>query len=213
MLRCLAARVALGVLLISGRAGATTEACGELVRQGHAQEAGGFDQRALARYGEAIRIDASCSAAYLAVGELRGKLGDWPESERVLSAALERFPDFFVGRLARARALRVLGRSAGAEADAQAVVESSSDVALAIAALREMARWYDADQARPAQLAVWRRLRWIGQKSGSVALEREAGAMVRALVIVVGGADTVTSPPRSDAFRLGVARAERWSGP
>ena len=98
-------------------------------------------------------------------------------------------------------------------ADAKAVVDSSSDVALAIAALREMARWYDADQARPAQLAVWRRLRWIGQKSGSIALEREAGAMVRALVIVAGGSDAVTSPPRSDAFRSTVARAERRSGP
>ena len=200
---------ALGVLLLAGRSGATSVACVELVRQGRAQEAAGFHERALARYDEAIRIDSSCAAGYLALGELRGSSGDWQQSERVLSAALERFPDLFTARLARGRAWRALGHMAAAEADAIGVVERARDDALVVDALRELARWYDIDQARPAQLAIWRRLRSNAVQSGAVSLEREAHAMERALVTIVGAADPVTSPARTDAFRRMIARATR----
>lgn len=166
------------------------------------------------RYGEALRVDSSCGQGYVALGELRAKMGDGREADRVLTSGLERLPDLAEARLARARVRRAMGLRADAEEDARALVdppdaERSEMLPLTLGALREMASWYHEDKGYPAELAVWRRIYGIAVRVNDSGLTREAHAMVRALSIVVGPADLVVSPTRRDPIRLIAARVAR----
>lgn len=206
--------MAFGALLLVGNARADTPSCEELVRQGRAYEASSDQDRALARYGEAIQLDGACGVGYLAMGELRAHIGDGREAERVLSAGLERVPRMRAARLSRARVRRAMGMRADAEDDIRAIVDdvgSEEDAArpLTIAALRAVAGWYEEDRARPAELAAWRRILFMATRAEDATVTREATAMVRALTIVVGIADPVTAPARRDPFRLMLARVAR----
>ena len=80
------------------------------------------------------------------------------------------------------------------------------------AARRELAGWYGSDGRWPAQLAVWRRILSEATKVGDAAAEHEARTMVRALVIVVDGADPVASPADASAARRAMAALARRGG-
>lgn len=214
-MRSITATLALCALMsLADRALASSTSCDELVLQGQAYEAANDQDRALARYGDAVQIDGSCGSGYLAMGELRARMGDRREAERVLTAGLERVPSMRATRLARAKVRRALGRHPEAEEDIRSLVDSPGAEEpdareLTIAALRALAGWYGEDRAHPAELATWRRIQFIAARASDASLTKEATAMVRALTIVVGIADPVTSPSRRDAFRLMVARAAR----
>lgn len=206
--------LAIGALLLSSVARADTPSCEELVRQGHAYEASSDQDRALARYGEAVQLDGACGVGYLAMGELRARMGDGREAERVLTTGLERVPRMREALLVRAKVRRAMGRRVEAEEDIRAIVDApgaEDDTArpLTVGALRAIAGWYGEDHARPAELATWRRLQSVATRSNDPTLAHEATTMVRALTIVVGIADPVTAPARRDSFRLMLARVAR----
>jgi tetratricopeptide (TPR) repeat protein len=190
------------------RAALASPSADELVRQARAHEAVREDDVAVRRYMEALAIESTNADAWMGLGALRMKLGDTGEAERVYSSALDRIPSLHDALEGRARARWALGRHEDAEGDldAYATLESSA------ASLRELASWYGLDGRTPAQLATWRRLLAVALEQVDAALEREARRMVRALVIVVDGADPASSPVAPDATRRALAAIARHAG-
>ena len=180
----------------------------ELVLQARAHEAAHEEDVAVRRYMEALAIEPTSESAWLGLGALRMRLGDLAECERVYSSALERVPSLHAAIEGRARARWALGRHADAEADldAYATIERKAD------ALRQLAEWYGLDRRTPAQLATWRRLLALALEHVDPVSEREARLMVRALVVVVDGADPASSPAGPDATRLALAAIARRGG-
>jgi tetratricopeptide (TPR) repeat protein len=174
----------------------------ELVRQARSHEAAHEDDLAARRYTEALTLDPLNAEAWLGLGDVRVKLGEAAEAERVYQAALERIPDFPAALARRARVRWELGRHAEAEADLRAY----GDTALDTAAYRQLAEWYGVDGRTPAQLATWRRLLAMAGAAHDAAAVQEAQRMVRALVVLVDGADPAASPADADATRRGMAR-------
>jgi tetratricopeptide (TPR) repeat protein len=179
----------------------------ELVRQAKAHEAAHEDDVALRRYTDALSIDRTNAEAWLGLGALRLRLHEPEEAERVYVAALDQIPSLHGALRGRAEARWMMGRRAEAEADLDTYARAETDVA----ALRELADWYGADGRTPAQLAAWRRILVLAQ-GGDPALEREARRTVRALVILVDGADPAASPVAPDATRRGMARIAARGG-
>lgn len=199
--------VALSVALLATQARGWSSA-EELVLQARAHEAAHEDDVAVRRYMEALDIEPTSESAWLGLGALRMKLGDLAECERVYSSALERVPSLHAAIEGRARARWALGRHSEAEADldAYAVLERKAG------ALRQLADWYSVDGRTPAQLATWRRLLALALERLDPVLEREARLMVRALVVVVDGADPASSPLSPDATRRALAAIARRGG-
>jgi len=202
-----AAGVLLAGVLVAPGARATSSA-DELVRQARSHEASHEEDVAVRRYMEALAVDATHADAWMGLGELRLRLGDAAEAERVFSSALQRLPSLEAALAGRARARWAMGRHAEAVADleAYATLEDSPS------ALRELAGWYGADGRAPAQLAVWRRLLGIAVDHADAPTEREARRMVRALVILVGGGDPAASPIDPDPTRRALASIARRGG-
>jgi tetratricopeptide (TPR) repeat protein len=200
---------------------AESSAADELVRQARAHEATHEDDLAARRYTEALALDAHNSAAWMGLGDLRMRTRELSEAERVYTAALERLPSLLPALEGRARARWALGRHSEAELDLEAYAESTS----AESAYRQLAQWFANDGRAPAELAVWRRLLAMaveaddspsGEESGPVAgvpeaKRAEARRMVRALSILVDGADPACSPIDPDSTRLALARIARSS--
>jgi tetratricopeptide (TPR) repeat protein len=180
----------------------------ELVRQARAHEAAHEDDIAVRRYMEALSIEPTNPDAWMGLATLRMRLGDAAEAERVYSSAIDRIPSLYGALEGRARARWGLGHHADAEADldAYATIEGNA------AALRELAGWYGQDGRAPAQLVIWRRLLAMALDQVDAAAEREARRMVRALVIVVDGADPASSPVAPDATRRALAAIARRGG-
>jgi tetratricopeptide (TPR) repeat protein len=178
-----------------------TSSSDELVRQARAHEAAREDDVAVRRYMEALQVDPTSRDAWLGLGALRLRLGDALEAERVYFAALERVPTLHRALEGRARARWAMGHRGEAEADLEtyAMLEGGP------VALRELADWYGIEGRTPAQLATWRRLLAIAALGQDASAEHEARRMVRALVIMVGGADPATSPVGPDATRRALA--------
>jgi tetratricopeptide (TPR) repeat protein len=176
------------------------------LREAREHESRQDDLVAIRRYSEAISLDPNLGDAYLGLGALRLRRGDAREAERVYEAALGRLPAFGPAIIGRAEARWALGDRASAEADLEAYARASEDPG----ALRELAGWYAQEAQAPAQLAVWRRIHSMAAATSDAALEHEARTMVRALQILVGGADPATRPTVADPVRRGIARmAER----
>jgi tetratricopeptide (TPR) repeat protein len=180
----------------------------ELVLQARAHEAAHEEDLAVRRYMEALSIEPTSESAWLGLGALRMKLGDLAECERVYSSALERVPSLHAAIEGRARARWALGRHADAEAD----LDAYATIERRAAALRQLAEWYALDGRTPAQLATWRRLLALALEQVDPVSEREARLMVRALVVVVDGADPVSSPAAPDATRRALAAIARRGG-
>jgi tetratricopeptide (TPR) repeat protein len=174
----------------------------ELVRQAKEHEAAHEDLVAIRRYTEALSIDPTSADGYLGLGNLRLHRGDLREAERVFDVGLAHLPALTQALVGRAEARWALGAHEQAEADLEEYAKAADDPR----ALKELARWYEEESRPPAQLATWRRIRYLAAEKKDVALEREARTMVRALQIVLGAADPVASPPWDDATRRGLAR-------
>ena len=176
----------------------------ELVREAREQEAAHRDDLAARRYTEALSLDPTCEEAYLGLGELRARLGDAREAERVYSVALAHAPQLKLALVGRARARRALGQRDEAEEDLEAYVLAEGDPAV----LRELAGWYGEDNRAAAELATWRRMLVIGVRAHDPTLARESMTMVRALQLLLGPADPVTGPlqPGISADRAGAPR-------
>jgi tetratricopeptide (TPR) repeat protein len=177
----------------------------ELVRQAQAHEAAHEDEVAVRRYMDALTIDPTHEEAWLGLGALRLRLGEPAEAERVFQAALLRLPTLHRALLGRAHARWALGRHADAEVD----LETFANMDASVDALRELAGWYGSDGRAPAQLATWRRLLAMANDDPS---QREAHRMVRALVLLVDGADPASSPIGPDATRRALASIVRRGG-
>ncbi|HEY8038220.1 MAG TPA: tetratricopeptide repeat protein [Polyangiaceae bacterium] len=203
-LACVAAAVA----ALTVRAAAATPSSDELVRQARAHEAVHEDDLAVRRYMEALTLDPTSGDAWLGLGALRMRLGEAAEAVRVYEAALARVPTLARAIEGRARARWALGRHGEAETD----LEAYAALAGGAASLRELATWYGADGRTPAQLAVWRRLLATAAQAEDAALEHEARRMVRALVILVDGADPASSPAAMDATRRALAAIAKRGG-
>ncbi|MGO9833933.1 MAG: tetratricopeptide repeat protein [Polyangiaceae bacterium] len=180
----------------------------ELVLQARAHEATHEDDIAVRRYSDALMLDPTNVDAWLGLGALRVKLGDPVEADRVYSAALERVPSLRRALLGRARARWALGHHVEAEEDLETFAAQDGD----LGALRELAGWFGSDGRTPAQLATWRRLLAAATRLGDAALAAEARRMVRALVILVDGADPASSPVDPDPARQAMARIARRGG-
>jgi tetratricopeptide (TPR) repeat protein len=185
-----------------------SSSAGELVRQARAHEDAHEDDVAVRRYMEALSIEPTNADAWMGLGALRMRLGDGAEADRVYTSALDRIPSLHVALEARARTRWAIGRHGEAEVDleAYATMEDST------LALRELAGWYGIDGRAPAQLAIWRRLLSASLEKSDVDAEREARRMVRALVIIVDGADPVSSPIGPDATRRTLAAISKRGG-
>ncbi len=181
----------------------------ELVRQAHAHEAAHDDDVAVRRYMEALAIEPGNADAWMGLGALRLRIGEAAEAERVYSAALERVPSLQSALEGRARARWALGRHDEAESDlfAFATVRGS------IPALRDLAEWYGLDGRTPAALATWRRALVLAVERADASFELEARRMVRALVVLVDGADPASSPAQpADTTRRALAAIARRGG-
>ena len=200
--------IAATALLLASRptpARAASSSSDELVRQARAHEASHEDDLALKRYAEALTVDSTNADAWMGLGALRMRLGEAAEAERVYATALTRVPSLRAALFGRAHARWALGRHEEAEADLDAYATLEGDVA----ALRELSTWFGADQRVPAQLATWRRLHAYAAGTGDAAFEREARRMVRALVILVDGADPASAPADATATRRALAAIAR----
>lgn len=172
----------------------------ELVRQAKAFEGEQRDDTAVRRYMDALSVDPACAEAYLGLGALRLRKGDWREAERVYDVALTHTPDLEPARIERARVRFLLGRRAEARRD---VLEGHEEDATA---WRTWVGFYDGTRESPAKLATWRRIGILAEAQGNAALAREARSAVRALTLVVGTADPVAAPTEPSPIRALVAR-------
>ncbi len=193
------------LVAVAGPAALASSSVDELVRQARAHEAAREDDIAARRYMEALTLDPASEDAWLGLGALRLRMGEAAEAERVFASALARVPTMHRAMQGRARARWALGRHGEAEADLSTVAREDGDVA----ALRELAGWYAADGRTPGQLAAWRLILSLAQDE---ATQKEARRMVRALVILVDGADPASSPADPDATRRGLASVARRGG-
>ncbi len=185
-----------------------SESALELVREAHEHEAAQEDLLAVRRYAEALALDPTLGDAYLGLGALRLRGGDPREAERVFDVALARIPELHRALLGRSEARMALGLEGAAEADLDEYVREAGDPA----ALRELADHYAHESRAPAQLAIWRKIRALTSERGDTPLARQALTMVRALQILVGGADPVTRPTADDPTRRGIARVAARGG-
>ena len=201
----LAAAAAAGVVAPESAASSSAD---ELVRQAREHEAAHEDDIAARRYTEALTLDPASEVAWLGLGALRLKIGEAVEAERVFQAALDRVPSMHLALEGRARARWTLGRHAEAETDLETYAVQAADVA----ALHQLADWFEADGRTPGQLATWRRLHAMAQIAGDEAGEHEARTMVRALVILVDGGDPAASPVTPDATRRALRSIARRGG-
>ena len=192
------------IALGENRAGATSSG-DELVRQARAHEAVREDDVAARRYMEALSLEPTHQDAWLGLGALRLRIGEPAEAERVYDSALRRLPSLHRALWGRAHARWALGRRAEAEQDLATYATQENEVD----ALRELSDWYAADGRAPAQLSTWRQLLALAQDD---AAQAEARRMVRALVILVDGADPAASPPYTDATRRGLSAVAKRAG-
>jgi tetratricopeptide (TPR) repeat protein len=214
-IRASVARASLAIALATviaesaARRAEASESSAELVHQARAHERAREDDLAARRYNEAIQLDQSDGEAYLGLGMLRLRMGDLREAERVFTVALVRIPTLRAAMGGRARARWAMGMRETAEREMQEYATASEGD---VAALRELAAWYGEDGFAPAQLATWRMVQSIALQHGDGALAREARTMVRALQIVVGPADPVTSPAAMDPTRKLIASVAKRGG-
>ena len=174
----------------------------ELVRQARTHEASHEDDVAVRRYTEALSLDPLNTDAWIGLGDLRMRLGDPLEAERVYGAALARVPALAIARRRRANARWALHRHAEAEADLFEYASASGDAS----AYRQLADWLGSDGRAPGQLAIWRHILAAAIVADDAAGLQDAERMVRALVVLVGEADPASSPLDGDETRRGLAR-------
>ncbi|MGZ3422962.1 MAG: hypothetical protein ACXVEF_03635 [Polyangiales bacterium] len=166
-----------------------------LVKQGKASEASGDDLVAIKRYSDAMMIDPSSEAAYLALAAVREKRGELLEADEILSVGILRVPTSVDLLIAQGRVQRRRGHpSEAADALRQATrLEGATGSPREIAILRERATLERERLAPAAELSVWRRLLAIARQNDDSKLEKEASVQARVLALYVGEIDPVMS--------------------
>jgi tetratricopeptide (TPR) repeat protein len=208
-LLAVALRCAAACATASATAPAFASTVQDLVREAKELEAAHEEDRAIRRYTDALELDPTCAPAYLGLADLRARRGDTREAERVYSVALEHVPALQTALVGRARVRRVLGAVREGDSDLERYLSHEED----LSEMRELAGWYGEEGRPAAQLAMWRRLYAAAQRLGAeVAVLREARATVRALQVLLGPADPVTSPSVMDPVRLGLEAIARRGG-
>lgn len=176
-------------------------------------EASGDPDRALRAYNDAIGLDSTCGDAYLRLGAIREGRRDYREAERVYSLATEHVPTLREAYVRRAAVRLLLGREAEGVAELRALseVDPETDEAThaAVDALRKLDEWFVAHDFVAARLGVWRRMGVLAVRIGDSTLASKAHSMTRALTLVVGAGDPVTSPSSRVGLRLLIAHASR----
>lgn len=161
-----------------------------LLERAERYERRGDTADAMRVYNDAIRMDPSFGAAYLALGRLRHATRDFAEAERLYTAAA-RLPDSAAEALERrAHVRRDAGREQEAVLDLQSAVELEP---LARRRLETLAAWYVERRAWPAALGVWRRLAALLEREGASDALRRAEVQIKALSLLAGDADPVAA--------------------
>lgn len=150
--------------------------------------------RALTVYHQAIVMDPSFADAYFGLGMLRQLQGDVREAERIYTRAARLRNGGARAFELRARLRYVSGRQREAILD---LAESLRLEPEHVPRLELASKWYVAEQAWPAALAVWRRLFSIYRDRGQSDAAQRAQIQVRALTLLAGDTDPVSSPNHS----------------
>jgi len=146
--------------------------------------------RALEAYSRAIREDSTFGPAYLAMARLREQMGDVREAEAIYTHAAHLLSVESEALARRAVLRHQQGRRDEALRDLQAAVETGNDTTEYLGLL---ARWYVEQRNWAASLAVHRRLEARLRGSGQTERAAQVHVQVRALVMLAGETDPVTS--------------------
>jgi tetratricopeptide (TPR) repeat protein len=134
---------------------------------------------------EAVQMDPSYGVAYLRLGALRERMGDYDEAELVYGRATRRPQTAAEAFAARAQLLRRLNRTDEAVRDLEASIARGPGKA---ERLEQLAAWYVERRAWPAALGLWRRL--LVDATSAVDEER-ARVQVLALMSLAASTDVV----------------------
>lgn len=173
----------------------------ELTRQGHEHAQRGDEEVAIRRFVEAIQLDSTYGPAYLELAAARERAGDFGEAERTYNVAIERVAGFAAAFRGRAALHGRLGQGDEQLAD----LEMAARLAETPDVLRDLAQRYVEAHAWPAALAVYRRSGALAEKLGDERAMHDASVHVRALSILAGELDPVSSGASSPNW---VRRAE-----
>ncbi|MFO0553168.1 MAG: tetratricopeptide repeat protein [Polyangiaceae bacterium] len=176
-----------------------------MTQQGVDARARGDVDVALRRFKDALEIDATFEQAYLELASLREATGELEEAEHVLAIGMERIPGFTRAAEARAALLSRARRFDEATDAYSSVLRDKRDDAATLTRLVEVAP--HAGQFLVA-LAAARRLFQVASGQGNAQLASDARLSSRALSLLVGELDPVTSGRRSpNPVRRAIARA------
>ena len=181
-----------------------TQRAGVLCSQGDAHRDGGKIDLAMERYRQALEIDPTFGAAYLALGGLREAMGDADEAERTYTAGIDHVAGFAEGYSARATLRLRASRGDEGLADLDAALTlKPTDVSV-------VRRLRDASISLgklPLALSMSRKLAVLAAAEGDASAEHEARVTVTALLDLIGFVDPVLEGRGRSAVRSALARA------
>ncbi len=182
-----------------------TQRARALTEQGRAHRKSGDSARAIARFNEALAIDATFGDAYIELAGLREATGELDEADRVLAVGLERIPGFVEGLAARGDLYGRAKRYDEATAAFLELAEMKPDDEPTLHKVLE-----NAMRARqlPVALASARRLASLAARRADPATAKDARLTAKALARLVGEVDPVAQGKRStDRVRRALAAA------
>lgn len=178
-----------------------------LTEQGIANRNAGAVEQAIARFNEAISIDATYGPAYVALASLREGRGEREEALKVLEMAIERDPSFDEAIVSRADLLARAGRFGEATSSYLELLSRHPNDMVLLEKVLDVA---PRGNLMPVALAASRRMAIVAHDSGDAAKEKRARTFTRALERLVAEADPVRrGASSSDRVRRALART--WS--
>lgn len=153
--------------------------------------------QALTMYSRAVSLNPTCGAATLELAELRARLGDIPEAERLLARAVRQRDLAPRALKTRATLRRSVGRNVDATIDMQAAVTLRPND---LEAIRTLAGWYVEDRAWVAALTQYRALVRVLDERHLTAELDEARLHVHALMLMAAETDPVAHGATSDSW-------------
>jgi tetratricopeptide (TPR) repeat protein len=183
-----------------------TQRARALTEQGRAHRKSGDSGRAVARFNEALSIDATFGDAYIELASLREASGELDEAERVLAVGLERIPGFVEGVAARGD---LYGRAKRYDQATTAFLQLAAMKPDDEPTLHKVL--LNATRARllPVALASARRLASLAAKRDDQAAAKDARLSAKAIARLIGEADPVAQGRRSsDPVRRALATAD-----
>lgn len=177
-----------------------------LTEQGRAHRQSGDTARAVARFSEALAIDATFGEAYLELATTREAAGETDEAERVLAISLERIPGFVEGMWARGE---LYGRARRYPEATSAFLHVSAAKPDDEPTLHKILINATRAGLFPVALAAARRLGALAEKRDDRVAAKDARLTTKALAKLVAEADPVSTGVKlSDPIRRALAAAE-----